>query len=60
MDKMIVCECSCNRFLYFGKYVRCPDCNTEFREIRGIIMFRKWHDDVTEESHFGLWQEYKW
>lgn len=33
MDISIICECGNDEFLYFGEYVRCPNCLNEIKRI---------------------------
>lgn len=57
MDESFVCECSNNKFWFFGEYVRCPKCFNEYKGFENEIIGRRFNHE--SKSYPENWEKFK-
>lgn len=56
MDKAFVCNCGNESFLYFGEFVRCRECCTDFKQTKEDGRTVNWERDFANEKlRLGKW-----
>uniref|UniRef100_A0A6M3LKK9 Uncharacterized protein n=1 Tax=viral metagenome TaxID=1070528 RepID=A0A6M3LKK9_9ZZZZ len=51
LEKNILCECGENKFWWFGSYLRCPKCHTEFKQTGAKGKEQFWQRRFNKISH---------
>lgn len=59
METSIKCKCGCNEFWYFGEYVRCSECFSEYKTVDNqdyggeLELWTRTFDELKHQ--FGEW-----